>query len=242
MVKSVRLTSADGVAPPPARGAAKRSHILDVALRLFAERGYEGVSLRAIAEAAGVDHPLVKYHFTDKDTLWRDAVRLLFDRMNAELRQQSFATFRDDPERAFAGVIGALVRYNARHPEHARLMVLESVRDSDRVRWAAETFIRRQHAGIRPWLEASIEHGFLPDLPRHELVTMLNALCHITFTLAPMIRHSWGVDFGGEASIDSHTQAVLSLLGHQPGQVVRKFAPELSITECNLHRSIGSLS
>lgn len=215
MVKTTLAPAQNDAGQPIARGAAKRDHILDVALKLFADRGYEGVSLRAIAETAGVDHPLVKYHFTDKDALWRDAVRLLFDRMNVELRQQSFATFRDDPDRAFSDVIGALVRYNARHPEHARLMVLESVRDSDRIRWAAETFIRRQHAGIKPWLEASIEHGFLPDLPRHELVTMLNALCHITFTLAPMVRHSWGVDFGGEASIASHIHAVLSLLGHQ---------------------------
>ena len=225
MVKKAHDPTASAAAPP-ARGAAKRSHILDVALSLFADRGYEGVSLRAIALAAGVDHPLVKYHFIDKDALWRDAVRLLFERMNAELRGHSFTSFRDDPDRAFSDVIGALVRYNARHPEHARLMVLESVRDSDRIRWAAETFVRRQHAGISPWLEASVKHGFLPDLPRHELVTMLNALCHITFTLAPMVRHSWGVEFGGEASVEPHIDAVLSLLGHRPRRVAARPALE----------------
>jgi AcrR family transcriptional regulator len=196
------------------RGAEKRSHILNVALTLFADRGYDGVSIRAVAQAAGVDHPLVKYHFTDKDTLWREAVRHLFDRMNLELRQISFPSFRDDADAAFKDVIRALVRYNARHPEHARLMVQESVSDNGRIKWAAETFIRRQHAGISPWLEASIKHGFLPDIPRHELVTMLNALCHITFTLAPMVRYSWDVEFGGEASIDAHCHAVLALLGH----------------------------
>jgi AcrR family transcriptional regulator len=219
--------------PASARGEAKRSHILNVALGLFAERGYDGTSLRSIAEAAGVDHPLVKYHFHDKDTLWRDAVRLLFERMDAELRRSSFTRFREDPRRAFSDVIGALVRYNARHPEHARLMVLESVRDTDRIRWAAETFIRRQHVAIKPWLDASIAHGFLPELPRHELVTMLNALCHITFTLAPMVRHSWSVEFAGENAIEAHVDAVLAMLGHgrQPMKAT-----------VNVRQSVGGLS
>lgn len=196
------------------RATPRREHILAVALRLFAERGYDGVSLRAIADAAGVDHPLVKYHFGDKDTLWREAVRLLFERMNREIRARRYVRFRDDPEQAFAGVVEALVRYNAAHPEHARLMVLESVRDTDRIRWAAETFIRPQHAGLTRWLDASVAHGFLPDVPRHELVTMLNAILHITFTLAPVVRHSWGVEMVGEEAIRSHLDAVLALLGH----------------------------
>jgi AcrR family transcriptional regulator len=159
---------------------------------------------------------LVKYHFATKDALWREAVRFLFDRMNAEIRQAPRAPFGEDPERAFADMIRALVRYNARHPEHARLMVLESVRDSERIRWAAETLVRRQHAAVGPFVEAAIAHGFLPDLPRHELVTMVNALCHITFTLEPMVRHSWSVEVTSEEAIEAHVRAVLLLLGRSP--------------------------
>lgn len=197
-----------------ARGEQRRQIILEVALNLFATQGYDGSSLRAIADAAGVDHPLVKYYFTDKDTLWREAVRFLFARMDAELANMKPPRFRDDPRGAFETVLRALVHYNARHSEHPRLMVMESVRDSDRLRWAAETFVRRQHEAIGPWLEASIAHGFLPDIPRHELVTMLNALCHIAFTLAPLIKHSWSVDQPTDAAIEAHADAVIALLAH----------------------------
>jgi len=51
-----------------------RDAILDAALRLFAEHGYDGASIRAIAGAAGVDPALVRHFFGDKDALFTTAV------------------------------------------------------------------------------------------------------------------------------------------------------------------------
>jgi TetR/AcrR family transcriptional regulator, regulator of cefoperazone and chloramphenicol sensitivity len=49
-----------------------RARIRDAALRLFAERGIEGATIRDIAKAAGVSPGLVRYHFGSKEGL-RDA-------------------------------------------------------------------------------------------------------------------------------------------------------------------------
>jgi AcrR family transcriptional regulator len=48
-----------------------KSRIASVATSLFAERGYNGVSLRAIASAAGVPVGLIPYHFDSKAGLYR---------------------------------------------------------------------------------------------------------------------------------------------------------------------------
>jgi TetR/AcrR family transcriptional repressor of mexJK operon len=53
----------------------KRAAVLDSAKRLFAQRGYDGVSMEAIAADAGVSKLTVYSHFTDKDTLFQAAVR-----------------------------------------------------------------------------------------------------------------------------------------------------------------------
>ncbi len=50
-----------------------RERILDAAEKLFAKRGFYGVSLRDITQAAGVDVALVGYHFGGKRALF-DAV------------------------------------------------------------------------------------------------------------------------------------------------------------------------
>ena len=45
-----------------------------IARNLFAERGFEGVSLDDIASAAGVSKPVIYEHFTDKETLYEEVV------------------------------------------------------------------------------------------------------------------------------------------------------------------------
>ena len=55
-----------------------REAILDAARRLFAERGYDGASLRAIGAEAGVDAALVVHFFGSKANLLTEAVRWPF--------------------------------------------------------------------------------------------------------------------------------------------------------------------
>jgi AcrR family transcriptional regulator len=51
-----------------------RDAILHAAVKLFAESGYEGASLRAITKAAGVDVALVRHFFGDKQGLFEEAI------------------------------------------------------------------------------------------------------------------------------------------------------------------------
>ncbi len=65
------------------RSSAKRDRILDVAEQLFAEHGYDGVTLRQIASGAKVDVALASYHFGKK----LDLFNAVFERRSAYLNQ-----------------------------------------------------------------------------------------------------------------------------------------------------------
>jgi TetR/AcrR family transcriptional regulator, regulator of cefoperazone and chloramphenicol sensitivity len=52
-----------------------RARILKTAERLFAERGYDATSVRAIVAKAKVNQAAINYHFAGKDGLYREVLR-----------------------------------------------------------------------------------------------------------------------------------------------------------------------
>jgi AcrR family transcriptional regulator len=72
---------ADNVGSEQERGRDTRSRLRELALRLFAEQGYEKTSLREIAERLGVTKAALYYYFKSKE----DIVRSLVEEYVAEL-------------------------------------------------------------------------------------------------------------------------------------------------------------
>jgi len=58
-----------------------RARIRDAALRLFAERGLDGTTIRDIAKEAGVSSGLIRHHFGSKDDLRSACDSYALDRM-----------------------------------------------------------------------------------------------------------------------------------------------------------------
>jgi AcrR family transcriptional regulator len=71
-------TARRGPGRPPA-GADRRGEILDAARTEFADKGYDGASVRAIARAAGVDPALVHHYFGSKEKVFVAAMALSVD-------------------------------------------------------------------------------------------------------------------------------------------------------------------
>ena len=61
--------------------------ILEVAIRLFAQKGFEATSTREIVEAAGVTKPMLYYYYESKEGLCRAAVQYFFDLFICQLNK-----------------------------------------------------------------------------------------------------------------------------------------------------------
>lgn len=82
---TARPEPAPRAGPLPAgsdRGRDTRERLLDAAERLFAERGFEGTSLRAITHAAGASVSAANYHFRSKEALLRATLRRRVEPVN----------------------------------------------------------------------------------------------------------------------------------------------------------------
>jgi AcrR family transcriptional regulator len=63
-----------GVTPTRLPAARRRRQLLDVAMRVFAERGFHPTSMNDIADAAGVTKPVLYQHFSSKRALYREVL------------------------------------------------------------------------------------------------------------------------------------------------------------------------
>ena len=118
--------------PPGADAEKTRNDILDAALRAFAERGFEGTSIREITGEVGVGHNLVRHYFGSKEDLWRAAVRYglgpAADRI-AELLQPDQQT---TAEQALRDGLAVVLAEAAANPDAFRLLISESIRGGSR--------------------------------------------------------------------------------------------------------------
>jgi AcrR family transcriptional regulator len=90
---------------------------------LFADRGYEGTSIRAITDASQANLAAVTYHFGSKRGLYVAVLESLLGPIGEGIRE----AFEHDgtPLERIREVVAALVLYMGRNPEQPRLMLQE---------------------------------------------------------------------------------------------------------------------
>src|SRR5205085_1839826 len=135
------------------RGAAEaegstRERILNAALEVFAERGFDGARVRDIADRAGANLGLITYYFSDKLQLWKAAVGEAFAELGTELGGV-LGDESDDDLRDLERIIRHFVGFVARRPGFMQLMNDEGKRDGARMRWLADTHVRPLYEGMR---------------------------------------------------------------------------------------------
>ncbi|HXY64228.1 MAG TPA: helix-turn-helix domain-containing protein [Mycobacterium sp.] len=104
MTRQVVVTSAEDLS--------SRARLRDAAVRLFAERGVAGTSVRDIAEAAGVTAGLITHHFGSKERLKAAVDELMIEVFTAPLTAPS-----DLSSPTAEGVAEALAHTMAAHPD-----------------------------------------------------------------------------------------------------------------------------
>jgi len=122
----------DAVSPSTGPNEAQQ-RLLDSALALFSERGYEGTSIREIIERAGVTRPVLYYYFENKEDLFRQLV------------ESGLTEFTDIIEETLASVEGCRNRLSAL----MRRAFRRAEESTDRIRLVLQAFFGPAQQGMR---------------------------------------------------------------------------------------------
>ena len=119
-----------------------RDQLLDAAEELFAERGFYGVSIAAVADCLGITKQALLHHFGTKERLYAEVLRRISDRF-AELPGESQAS----PADALRSYFLRLHTQLQQNPAQTRLLMRELLDNNQRAesagKWYLEPFLNR---------------------------------------------------------------------------------------------------
>ncbi len=131
-----------------------RRRSLEEATRLFVEHGYHGISMRAIAEQAGLSKAGLYYHFRDKEDLF-----LAILTANIEQIEAIVAQARAEELTTRARISRILSNIGARAPEQRAIIRLASQELSELSPQARQTFVQLYHQRFTGQIEAVLVDG-----------------------------------------------------------------------------------
>ncbi|MFN4287653.1 MAG: TetR/AcrR family transcriptional regulator [Brevundimonas sp.] len=113
---------------PKGEGHVRRQEILDAAERIFVEEGYEGATIRKIAEAVGVSSTALYMHFRDKSHILTEICEAAFEtliKLNRDIMD------RPMPAQAkLRALMESYIRFGFEHPNAYRLIYCTRPREA----------------------------------------------------------------------------------------------------------------
>ena len=191
------------------RSLRTKQKLLDAALEAFSENGFKGTSTRDIAERAGVHHPLITYHFKNKDTLWRAAVTYVFHEFSAALIDAQEKHAKDCPKTRMATMIRIYVHYAASHPALHKIILQESSYPSSRLEWLSENYLQPISAGASKYIVELQEKGVTPSGNPALIYNMLRACSGGLIALSQELKITSKIDLQSQASLDELTDLIV---------------------------------
>ena len=136
---------------PKGEGHSRRGEILMAAERIFVEHGYEGATIRKIADEVGLSSTALYMHFADKGAILQEICRDAFARLIAS--NSAVADEAAPPEQRLRRMIEGYIDFGFTHPNAYRLIYLTRPVEA---REGAQDAARELGAGLFTTLEATV--------------------------------------------------------------------------------------
>jgi AcrR family transcriptional regulator len=200
----------------PARKQQQRSivtqqKLLDAAIQAFSENGFKGTSTRDIAERAGVHHPLITYHFKNKDQLWRAAANHIFINFGRSLAKSMEDCHGMNAKERMSAMIYAYVGYAKSQPALHRVMVQEASYPNARLDWLIEKHLKPLFHATFGMITELQNMGVAPPGNPALLFNMIRLSTGGLLALGNELKESSGIDINNPEVLDEIAEMVIQV-------------------------------
>jgi AcrR family transcriptional regulator len=197
-------------APPRRKGELTRERILDAAEQVFAERGFDGATLRDVAARVGLRNPSLYNHFASKDSLYaavleRDIGPVL--RLLVQFVEHGGDAAASAGDEVISGAMQVLVE----RPAVARLVQHETLSGGQRLTPMLRDFIVPIFAHGN---EMAAERALNAGWEKEDVPLLVLAMYHVVvgfFTMAPLYKDLNGTDLLEKQAVARQTRFLIEL-------------------------------
>lgn len=195
-------------------GENQREALLQIASAHFARAGYEGASLRAIADEAGLAHGLIRHYFGSKDALWEAAADFLFGQVHAAMAEALSAIDLNDAVARLDAQVRASVRTAARIPHLAGFVMQAGIAGGPRYAWMVEKHLRPAYDfALEPFHQLTREKRAAGIDPHFAFILSTNAALG-PFAQGANSRALAGMDMSDPGIADAYADTLIAILKH----------------------------
>ena len=196
---------------PLSRGLDTRDRVLQVALSLFADRGYRGTSLRDIAKRIGIKAPSLLHHFPSKQQLYLAVLDQIFNAMEDSARLVMASP--GGPQEQMRKAIADSIDFIARKPDAMKLLWKEFADESGVGRTVMKRRLPPLNAiGVNFILRGQREGTFRSELDSFNFLQTLNSIITGYFTTAAVVKRLWNVNLFDPKSIQHRKREVIDMV------------------------------
>lgn len=188
-----------------------RQRLMDSATGLFAERGFDGVSVDDIVAKAGVNKRMVYHYFEDKEGLYVAVLKQVFSRLS-DLELKTMEDSRD-PAEAIRGILQAYFAFLSANPEFVALISWENLY---RGRFIAANPGALSKSPVIKRLEVFLHEGvaqgvFHPGVNVKHLLISLISMCFVYHGNRYTLSQSVGLDLESPKVLKEGLQHAIDL-------------------------------
>jgi AcrR family transcriptional regulator len=189
-----------------------RSRLLHAATDAFAEFGYEGASLRAIADNAGVSFQLIAYYFGSKEELWVATVDYLFERYVETGKGLGFTPSGNLHEQ-FHNHLRLLLTDLLQRPQLHKICVQEHLANSGRFRNVIAPKLTHLFTSLAlPYFREVVRLGIVERFTAEETCLLWSSMCKANTVATDFIEHTLGVPPDSAKAVEQQVDLMFAIL------------------------------
>ena len=191
------------------RSIVTQHKLLDAATEAFSENGFKGTSTREIADRAGVHHPLITYHFKNKELLWRAAVDRIFREFSRALAKVMNDIPAGEPRRRAESLVRTYVRYAHQHPALHKIVMQEASYPSERLDWLVERHLRPLFRDSVTYIEELQRLGIAKPGNPALLYNMIRVSAGGLLALGLEVKGTSNIDFDADGALQELSDMII---------------------------------